>query len=142
MHFDERLDEAISKKQFGDRQRFVWSNQSDAYKDSTVRLFIVDTLTVCFRTHDGTVRCTNLRGLRQELWHVFKRSQTVLTTGRFNLVALWQTSAAPLSTRRCLAAEADTVRRSRNGCYPLLETASVAAEHQELESKGRQQMTG
>lgn len=78
MHFDERLDSAISNRQFGDRQRFVFSAKADDHKQSTLRLFVVDTLNVCFRTQSGEVRCVDIRALRPDLMDLFEHAKTAL----------------------------------------------------------------
>lgn len=76
MHFDERLDSAIANGQFGDRQRFVVAAKADDYKKSTLRLFVVDTLNVCFRTQKGDVRCVDIPALRPELLDIVECSKT------------------------------------------------------------------
>lgn len=76
MHFDERLARAISLDTFGNRQAFVRSHQVGGLKDVTLRLMVMDTLDVYFRTRDGKVECVSLKQLKARLLDLLEKSKT------------------------------------------------------------------
>jgi hypothetical protein len=67
MHFDERLDSAVSEGKFGNRHSFVHSARAKDYIENTLRLAEMDTLVVHFRNRDGHHRTADLKGLREQL---------------------------------------------------------------------------
>ena len=67
MHFDERLDAAVSGGTFGSRHRFVRSERAGDYVDNTLRLVEVDTLVVRYLDRRGQARAVDLRTAKQEL---------------------------------------------------------------------------
>ena len=67
MHFDERLDSAVSTGTFGSRHRFVEAERADSYIDDTLRLVEIDTLVIHYRTRDGASSSSDLRVLRTEI---------------------------------------------------------------------------
>lgn len=75
MHFDERLAKATSSGTFGNRQAFVRSHQVQGLKDSTLRLMVMDTLDVHFRTRDGEVECVSLKQLKARLLDLLEKSK-------------------------------------------------------------------
>jgi hypothetical protein len=67
MHFDERLDAAVSAGKFGNRHSFVRSERVGDYLENTLRLVEVDKLVVHFRSRDGKSRSVDIPGARKEL---------------------------------------------------------------------------
>jgi hypothetical protein len=78
MHFDERLDSAIVQNTFGDRHRFVRSNQAGPLIEKTLRLMEVDTLLVRYKKKDGTSGAFDVRSTRNELERLFEASSNPL----------------------------------------------------------------
>lgn len=74
IHFDERLDEAISGGKFGSRQAFVHSWQVKGMRNAAMRLIVVDTLDVHLRTRDGKTASVNLPSLRKPLNALLERA--------------------------------------------------------------------
>jgi hypothetical protein len=70
MHFDERLDTAVSGGTFGNRHSFVRSERVRDYINNTLRLMEVDTLVVHYRSRHSEARSADLRALRRELLEI------------------------------------------------------------------------
>jgi hypothetical protein len=83
MHFDERLDAAVSSGKFGNRHGFVRSERVEDYVDNTLRLVEVDRLVVHFRSREGKAQAVNILGARDELLAIGAAAGKALTgTGR------------------------------------------------------------
>lgn len=67
MHFDERLDRAVSTGGGRNRHLFARSASAAAATNSTLRVFETDTLIVHFRDQEGTKKTSDLKVLRVAL---------------------------------------------------------------------------
>ena len=81
MHFDERLDAAVSGGTFGNRHSFVRSERAGHYVDNTLRLVEVDTLVVRYLDRRGQARAVDLRATKQELLNIGAAAGRAMNAG-------------------------------------------------------------
>ncbi len=79
MHFDERLDAAVSGGTFGNRHSCVRSERVQDYIDNTLRIVEVDRLVVHFRSREGESRSVDLHAVRDELLAIGAAAGKALT---------------------------------------------------------------
>jgi hypothetical protein len=79
MHFDERLDAAVSTSTFGNRHSFVRSERAGDYFENTLRLIEVDKLVVHFRSRKGKSRSVDIPAARKELLAIGAAAGKALT---------------------------------------------------------------
>ena len=81
MHFDERLDGAILNGTFGDRHRFMLSNQASSYIGKSVILMELDTLIVHYRGRDGEHCTADLKTLTVAIDDLQAAARRAITAG-------------------------------------------------------------